>query len=225
MNYEKPPAGGGERVWVQNSTELAHLHFHFQPRSRWKVGEHSPMVTIMQEIYLLFIKWYVLTNISKWAHNSLLELLAHDMGIISIIHMLVGVTGKCCFWWKFDRQLYHWLSPFSSLCPEYRMTKIYFKCRTCTKSYSNLSNFSLICSIISEPVKRKNSSWKHDQFSRTGSWNTIPGQSCIIFTRIDPLESIMEVIGSQKLQELYIMGFIQLMVYALLAVPQIRCKN
>ena len=55
------------------------------------------MVIIMQEIHMLFIKWYVLSNRSKCAHNRLQELLARDEGIISIIRVLVGVTGKCWF--------------------------------------------------------------------------------------------------------------------------------
>ena len=39
MNFEKPPAGGGERYWIRNIPELARLHFHCRPRNRGKVGE------------------------------------------------------------------------------------------------------------------------------------------------------------------------------------------
>ena len=61
------------------------------------------MVSIMQEIHALFIKWYVLSNRSKCAHNLLPEYIARDEGVISIICMFVGVTGKCWFLWLFDR--------------------------------------------------------------------------------------------------------------------------
>ena len=49
----------------------------------------------MQEIHSLSIKLYVLSNISKYAQNWLPELLARDEQIISIICVIVGVTGKC----------------------------------------------------------------------------------------------------------------------------------
>ena len=55
------------------------------------------MVSIMQEIHVLFIKLYVFPDRSKFAHNHLPELLACDEGIISITFMFVGVTGKCWF--------------------------------------------------------------------------------------------------------------------------------
>ena len=71
MNYEKPPAGGGVREWIRISLELARLHFHFRPRNQGKGGEHIAVVSIMQEIHALFIKWYILSNISKSAHNRL----------------------------------------------------------------------------------------------------------------------------------------------------------
>ena len=56
MNFEKPPVRGGEHYLTQNSPEPARLHFHFRTRKREKGGEHSSMVSIMQEIHVLFIK-------------------------------------------------------------------------------------------------------------------------------------------------------------------------
>ena len=59
MNFEKPPGRGEARVWIQNSPEFACLHLHFRPIYRGKGGEHSAVVSIMQEIHVLFIKLYV----------------------------------------------------------------------------------------------------------------------------------------------------------------------
>ena len=98
-NSEKSPAGGGSRGWIRNGPKLVRLHYHLMPINQGKGGEHSAMVSITQSIYVLFIKWYVLSIIRKCAHDRLSESLARDEGVIYIIHTLVGVTGKCWFLW------------------------------------------------------------------------------------------------------------------------------
>ena len=57
MNFQKLLEGGGAHGWIRNIPELARLRFHFRLRNLGKVGEHSAMVSIMQEIHVLFIKW------------------------------------------------------------------------------------------------------------------------------------------------------------------------
>ena len=56
MDFEKLSAGGGARGWIQNSPKFARLHFHFWLRNQGKGGEHSDMMSIMQEIHVLLIK-------------------------------------------------------------------------------------------------------------------------------------------------------------------------
>ena len=90
MNFEKPPAGGGARGWIRNRPKSARLHFRFWTINQGKCREHSAMVSIMQEIHVLFIKLYILSNRSTCAHNLLPESLARDEGVICIICMLVG---------------------------------------------------------------------------------------------------------------------------------------
>ena len=65
------------------------------------------MLIIMQEINALFVKLYVLSKRSKCAHKRLPGSLARDEGVISIIRMYLGVTGKFWFLWLFDRYLHH----------------------------------------------------------------------------------------------------------------------
>ena len=59
IDFKKPPAGGGARGWIRNSTKLECLHSHFRPINQGKDGEHSAMVSIMQEIHVLFIKRHI----------------------------------------------------------------------------------------------------------------------------------------------------------------------
>ena len=47
MNFEKPLEGGGELGWIRISTESARLHYNFR---------HSAMVSITEEIHVIFIK-------------------------------------------------------------------------------------------------------------------------------------------------------------------------
>ena len=98
-NFEIPPTGGGARGWIRNSPELAGFHFHFRLRNQGKGGEHSAMGSIMQWIHVLFIKCCVLSNRSKFTHNRLPVLLAHDEGVNYIIFSLMGVTVKCLLQW------------------------------------------------------------------------------------------------------------------------------
>ena len=93
-------------VKSKKCANLEHLHFHFWPIKLRKVVEHSDMVSMMQEIHALFINDFF-SNKSKCTHNRLPESLACDKAGIPIIHMLVGVTGKCWFLWYFDQQLHH----------------------------------------------------------------------------------------------------------------------
>ena len=143
INFEKLPPGGGARGRIRDIPESSRLFFHFRRINWGKGGQHRAMVSIMQEIHVLFMKWYILSNRSKCAHKGLPKLLACNEGVISIICMLVGVTRKCWFQWKFDRQLHHWLSPFYSLFLEYRDTQTRVFSPSCKRSLALMKDFSL----------------------------------------------------------------------------------